>query len=650
MERSPGILLEEQAVQRVAPAPRLRLLVDWEPRHRVFLDNLTDLVLRRQPPPIRITSQPARFWNDVFIQPRVPWTSFGESVLWHILIVILFIWSQSRVWSPVSTFKERDSFHHSVVYYPSYPAAGGRVADAPPKTRASAKSHSTAPKPRPDKSRPEPMRVASEHKPALVTPPDIQQAAARPPDLPKSHTVPPIAPLSATAGVNRPALAGPAGVVAPAPEVDPSPGRTSALPQASAVAPAPELGGPSAGRAVASPGIPGGRVVPPPPSLQSTRNAHSPSLAGTGSQVVPPPASLQSAADAARAGRAGAQPGLGSAVVPPAPSVQVAGTARGDAHVNSMAAGGQQVIQPPPSLQAQGDPSRPGRMSSIAGATNGAVPPAPSLAGSGEQGGKRMGTITGSGSQVVPPPPAVQGPGSSFSAGRSPGAQQAVPPAPSAPGAGGPGGGTRIGSLSGSGSEVVPPIPSLDNGGNAGASGRLGGFSPGESQVARPQAPAQYSEEDYPDGPPIVPSAPPQHAAEEASTIEELPVGFLGLIWAPPGTSYFSNFEVFIAKRKMGKDQMQLIKLVYEFLPYQRRLSEYDLNNLPPRVIKLKVTPDPTCDESLGQMIAPYMDPNKDSAEAPKVPKALSSSNLNAVLPCYRTTADDFRKAMTRGH
>ena len=648
MDRASGLLLEDQAVQRVAPAPRLRLLVDWEPRHRVFLDNLTDLVLRRQPPPIRITSQPARFWNDVFIQPRVPWTSFAESVLWHILIVIMFIWSQSRVWSPVSTFKERDSFHHSVVYYPSYPAAGGRVADAPPKSRAAAKSHAAA-----SKSRPEPMRVTPDRKPALVTPPDIKQAAARPPDLPESHTVPPIAPLSATAGSNRPALAGPAGVIAPAPEVDPSPGRKLALPQASAVAPAPELGGPSAGRAVASPGIPGARVVPPPPSLQSSRNGHSPSLAGAGSQVVPPPASVQSAADAARAGRAGAQPGLGSAVVPPAPSVQVAGTARGDARVNSMAAGGQRVIQPPPSLQASGDPSRPGRMSSIAGAPNGAVPPAPSLSGSGEQGGQRMGTITGSGSQVVPPPPAVQGPGSSFSAGRSPGAQQAVPPAPSAPGAGGPGGGTRIGSLSGSGSEVVPPIPSLDNGGNAGASGRLGGFTGQESHVARPPAPApaQYADEDDPNGGlPFVPSPPPQSASDDsASTIEELPVGFLGLIWAPPGTSYFSNFEVFVAKRKMGKDQMQLIKLVYEFLPYQRRLSEYDLNNLPPRVIKLKVTPDPSCDESLGQMIKPYMDPNRDSAEPPKVPKALSSSNLNTVLPCYRTTADDFRKAMSRG-
>jgi len=150
-----------------------------------------------------------------------------------------------------------------------------------------------------------------------------------------------------------------------------------------------------------------------------------------------------------------------------------------------------------------------------------------------------------------------------------------------------------------------------------------------------------------PDGPPpVVPPLPTQSAPEE---IEELPVGYLGLIWAPPGTSYFSNFEVFIAKRKVSKDQLQLIKLVYEFLPYQRRLSDYDLNNLPPRIIKLRVTPDPSCNESLGQMIQPYMDPNKDSAETPKVPKALSSSDLNVVLPCFRTTADDFRTAMSRG-
>jgi hypothetical protein len=142
-------------------------------------------------------------------------------------------------------------------------------------------------------------------------------------------------------------------------------------------------------------------------------------------------------------------------------------------------------------------------------------------------------------------------------------------------------------------------------------------------------------------------SAAPDSNNENKSTVEELPLGSLGLVFAAPGTSYFSNFEVFVAKRRVGKDQMQLIKLVYEFLPYQRRLSEYNLDNLPPRVIKLRVTPDPSCNESLGRIVQPYTDPTRATTEYPKLPAALRDSDLNAVLPCYRTTADDFQKAMS---
>jgi hypothetical protein len=143
-------------------------------------------------------------------------------------------------------------------------------------------------------------------------------------------------------------------------------------------------------------------------------------------------------------------------------------------------------------------------------------------------------------------------------------------------------------------------------------------------------------------------SDPPANS-ETPPTIEELPLGLLGVVFAAPGSSFFSNFEVFVAKRRVGKDQLQLIKLVYEFLPYQRRLSEYDLNNLPPRVIKLRVTPDPNCDESLGQIMQVHTDPTLPATEYPKLPAALRASDLNAVLPCYRTTADDFLKAMSRG-
>ena len=110
----------------------------------------------------------------------------------------------------------------------------------------------------------------------------------------------------------------------------------------------------------------------------------------------------------------------------------------------------------------------------------------------------------------------------------------------------------------------------------------------------------------------------------------------LGVIFAAPGSSFFSNFEVFVAKRRVAKgkdkDQIQLIKLVYEFLPYQRRLSEYNLNNMPARVIKLRVIPDPSCDESLGQMILSQTDPTQTAAEYAKLPAALLASDLTATL------------------
>lgn len=113
---------------------------------------------------------------------------------------------------------------------------------------------------------------------------------------------------------------------------------------------------------------------------------------------------------------------------------------------------------------------------------------------------------------------------------------------------------------------------------------------------------------------------------------------------ALPSSSYFSNYEVFIAERRVSKDETQLIKLVYVSLPYQRRLSEYGLNN---RVFKLRVTRDPTCDETLMQMTWPEGDQPKPGAQAsPDAPEL--NSDRDKKLPCYRTTADDYRKAVSR--
>lgn len=343
----------------------------------------------------------------------------------------------------------------------------------------------------------------------------------------------------------------------------------------------------------------GSRVVPPPPSVQGAgsinQNARSGSLAGTSAQAVAPPPSVQSAGSVARAGHA--LPGAGPNVVSPPPSVQAA--ARG-VRSGSMAGAGSEVIPPPPSLQNAADSGRGSR------------------------------SLAGAGSNIAPPPPSIQGTAGNARGGSMAGAQ-AVPPPPSVQGSAGAVGGTRLDPLSGTGPEAAAPPASVASAGNSGVGGVLQPMDPLPADDSLSSSDAN---------------------SDNKSTFEELPLGLIGVVFAAPGTSYFSNFEVFVAKRRVrdkNSDQLQLIKLVYEFLPYQRRLSEYDLNNQPARVVKLRVTPDPSCDESLGQMILSHTDATTPAAEYSKLPAALRSSDLSAVLPCYRTTAGDFQKAMSRG-
>jgi hypothetical protein len=117
----------------------------------------------------------------------------------------------------------------------------------------------------------------------------------------------------------------------------------------------------------------------------------------------------------------------------------------------------------------------------------------------------------------------------------------------------------------------------------------------------------------------------------------DLPLRLIGLALKLPSTSYFSNYEVFFAERRIAKGEAQLIKLVYVFLPYQRRLTEYGLSDS--RVFKLRVTRDPSCDESLLQMTWPEADQSQKKPDE-------SDTDSNNKLPCYRTTADDYKRAI----
>jgi len=197
---------------------------------------------------------------------------------------------------------------------------------------------------------------------------------------------------------------------------------------------------------------------------------------------------------------------------------------------------------------------------------------------------------------------------------------QVVPPAPSLEGAGNSGSGGRGSSLAGSGMQGVPPAPSAQDAGRSG----------NERLMAMNTQPE------------VSPPPPPENEPPNLPGTQELPVRLVALALALPGSSYFSNYEVFIAERQLGRNESQLIKLVYISLPYQRRLSEYTLSNT--KVYKLRVTRDETCDETLLQMTGQGDANGRAAAALP----ALTTANPNRVLPCYRTTADDYRRALSR--
>lgn len=136
---------------------------------------------------------------------------------------------------------------------------------------------------------------------------------------------------------------------------------------------------------------------------------------------------------------------------------------------------------------------------------------------------------------------------------------------------------------------------------------------------------------------PIMNSAIPPHAEITdlpAGKTQVVPLRVIQLALALPMTSYFSNYEAFIAERSVNRNTTQLIKLVYTFLPYQKRLTEFGVNTS--KTFGLRVTRDPSCDESLLSMTWP-------EGEGHGQPPAAESNKDK--LPCYRTTADDYRKA-----
>jgi hypothetical protein len=226
---------------KLQAAPRLKLLLEFEPGHRVFFRNLGDAVLRREPPRIALTSRPGTFWNDVFIYSGKPWRSFFESILWHVFVVAV-IWVVFLRGGPrLETAKQQQMFHDSrITYY------------APSKSFPATESRRSRPRPQPKAQR----EVAHQQK-IRVTPERTAHTLIMPPDLMLSHSTRsdsviskvaaanhtiPTMPLAATGRSRRAMSAGVSAAVAPSPDVNQTSSRRMGLSQAAAVAPAPEVG------------------------------------------------------------------------------------------------------------------------------------------------------------------------------------------------------------------------------------------------------------------------------------------------------------------------------------------------------------------------------------------------------------------------
>ena len=125
---------------------------------------------------------------------------------------------------------------------------------------------------------------------------------------------------------------------------------------------------------------------------------------------------------------------------------------------------------------------------------------------------------------------------------------------------------------------------------------------------------------------------------------ESLRVRLIAVAEAEPRSSFFSTHEVFVAAQQLSKDESRLVKLVYAFLPYQPRLSEFDFDYT--IVHELRAVRDASCDQSLSQMSTDQRTRVRLSLRYSSDSPVLNTARHHSVLPCYSTTPEDYTKAI----
>ncbi len=346
----------------------------WSLPTASFFATWGDTIWRREAPRVATTSRPGPFWNDVFVYTAVPWRSFFESVLWHVLVL-------AGAWTlflrmPLQEISQKQMFRDSRISYyapsKSFPASESRRA----RPRSQPKTHNEA-------AHQQKLKVTPEQAHGIVMPPSLMvaqsgRAASVVSKIASANPSLPAMPLSATGNSQRTLPANPISAVAPAPDVSQSTTRRVGLPQASAVAPAPEVRAGSTRRGMPTPNAAG--VAPTPTVQGSIRKAGDINIGH--SEAVAPSPELPMQAQRTIPGRsqAGLSGGASSAVVPPPPSVGGSETI-GTGRTSALPGGGVQAVPPAPSIGDGGKSNVGGRMRSLSTAGMQVIPPAPSVDG-----------------------------------------------------------------------------------------------------------------------------------------------------------------------------------------------------------------------------------------------------------------------------
>jgi TonB family protein len=273
--------------------PDVRLLVHLPSRRETFLENLRDLIRPPQLPELHLTSAPAAFWHDVFVERSLPWNRFLQSGGYHALALALLL-AAVRFLPSQKALQPAEFHHDQVVYYaPSeyLPPIDTRRAESSQPQKAD-----PVPSRQPIISLP---READNHSQTIVSAPNVKldHDVALPNivswnDQPKMPVGP--APLIAASRIERIAPQVENSIVAPPP--DPTRlnnTRQAATMQSSIVAPPPSVD--TSHRRVGDISIAPTAVVAPAPQLAVGAQRALPgsvsNVAGK-AQVVPPPPSV----------------------------------------------------------------------------------------------------------------------------------------------------------------------------------------------------------------------------------------------------------------------------------------------------------------------------------------------------------------------